>query len=119
MPATVSMKVAIPALPPPGFKLEIVGKGGLELSANRGETPAVAATRRLAAGVAVTWLAGTEVTFAVTIAGVRLEVVGEGGLMRKEMPEERPPSAVTVMVATPAPAIRLAGTAAMSVESLM
>jgi hypothetical protein len=113
------MKVAIPALPPPGFRLEIVGEGGLELSADRGETPVAMAIGRLAAGVAVIWLEGTEVTFAVSVAGVRLGIVGEGGLMRKEMPEERPASVVTVMLKPPARAIRLAGTAAMSVVALM
>jgi hypothetical protein len=44
---------------------------------------------------------------------------GEGGLMIKEMPEETPPSVVTVMLDPPALAIRLAGTAAVSSVSLI
>jgi hypothetical protein len=43
---------------------------------------------------------------------------GDGGLMVKEIPEERPPAVVTVMLAAPADAIKLAGTTADSSVAL-
>jgi hypothetical protein len=101
-----------------GLRLEIVGAGGLASSAERDETPMAVATGTLIDGVAVTRLAGTEAWFTTAIAGLRPEMEGAGGLMVKEMPEETLPAVVTVMLAAPALAIKLAGTTAESSVAL-
>jgi hypothetical protein len=55
---------------------------------------------------------------AVAEAGLRLVIVGGGGLMVNVAPAEVPPVVVTVTFAVPAFAIRLAGTAAVSLAAL-
>jgi hypothetical protein len=52
---------------------------------------------------------------AATDEGLKLVIKGVGGVMVKTAGADVPPAAVTVMLTEPAVAIRLAGTAAVSV----
>jgi hypothetical protein len=55
---------------------------------------------------------------AMADVGLRLVRVGIGGLMVRVAPEEVPPAVVTVTLAVPVAAIRLAGTAAVNLVVL-
>lgn len=99
-----------------GLVLDTVGTGGEEevSAVDWEETLPAAASETLAAGTWVSRLAGAGAEFSTALDWLRLGMAITEGLMVKAALEEVPLAALTVTLAVPAVAIRLAGTAAVS-----